>query len=107
MITQGTVVVSIIFYYDENGEPTWALGTAENKLNSNIDMYTNNGFCPDCEFEPTTDRVQVGVVNLAYSNTRNIDFDVNLQYPINSINWNLNDVTLTPLTNELFDPELQ
>jgi mono/diheme cytochrome c family protein len=107
VITQGTVVVSIIFYYDENGQPTWALGTAENKLNSNIDMYTNNGFCPDCEFEPTTDRVQVGAVNLAYSNTRNIDFDVNLQYPINSINWNLNDVTLTPLTNELFDPELQ
>ena len=79
----------------------------QNKLNSNIEMFTNNGFCPDCEFQPTTDRVLVGALNLAYSNSRLIDFDVNLVDPLNSINWQLNDVVLSPLSSELFDPALQ
>jgi mono/diheme cytochrome c family protein len=107
VITQGAVAVSVMFFYDDNGEPIWALGTAENKLNSNIEMFTNNGFCPDCEFQPTTDRVLVGALNLAYSNSRLIDFDVNLVDPLNSINWQLNDVVLSPLSSELFDPALQ
>ena len=29
VITQGAVTVSVMFFYDDNGEPIWALGTAE------------------------------------------------------------------------------
>ncbi len=107
VITQGSVAVSIIFYYDENGEPIWALGVGNNQTTTNIDMYANTGFCPDCDFGPTNDQVFVGTMNLIYSAERNIDFDVNLSLPINSINWNLNDVNLSPLSSEIFDPRLQ
>ncbi|TDR17417.1 YVTN family beta-propeller protein [Marinicella litoralis] len=107
VITQGPVAVAIMFYYDENGQPIWALGTGANLANTRIDMSANTGFCPDCDFAPTNDQVFVGTIELNYSSSRNIDFDVNLQYPLNSINWNLNGVNLTPLSNELFDPKIQ
>ncbi len=104
VITQGNTLVSIIFYYDEAGEPIWALGTGP--TDNSVDMYSFVGFCPDCDFNATTAQL-VGSQQLNFIPGRLIDFDVSLQAPTLSINWTLNDVALSPLSNEFFDPELQ
>ncbi|WP_223788520.1 YncE family protein [Marinicella meishanensis] len=103
--TQGHVTATIIYYYDELGEPKWALGTGPTDADS-IEMFTYQGFCPDCEFIATSNQL-VGAQQLTFLPDRLIDFDVSLQAPTLSLNWVLNNVTLQPISNEFFDPELQ
>lgn len=103
--TQGTTTASIIYYYDEQGEPRWALGTGPTDAEG-IDMYAYQGFCPDCSFTPTTNQL-VGSQHLTFLANRLIDFDVSLQAPIWSLNWVMNGVTLQPISNEFFDPSVQ
>lgn len=104
--TQGNVMVSIIYFFDENGAAKWALGTGPTENSDFIEMYYNTGFCPDCEL---TERTQesVGSIGFNFQTNRSINADVVIQSPTLSLNWNLNQVNLEPLSNEFFDPELQ
>jgi hypothetical protein len=104
--TQGGVIVSVIYYYNEFGEPVWALGAGENDSLTSVDMYHYNGFCPDCEFVETQAEL-VGAHGLQFNSDRSIDYAVSLQSPTRSLNWVINDVRLIPLSNEFFDPALQ
>ncbi len=103
--TQGDVVATILYYYDETGAPKWALGTGPTDSDS-IDMFSYTGFCPDCEFIQPANQL-VGSQQMIFLAGRQIDFDVSIQAPTLGINWLLNDVTLEPVSNEFFDPSLQ
>ena len=105
--TQGSAQVIIVYYYDENGQPRWAFANGENELSSHFDMLSFTGFCPDCEFVPTTNEI-IGSVDLQFNADRKIDFSLALDYPGNiTDSWLIDNVTLIPLSDELFDPELQ
>lgn len=103
--TQGNVLVSIIFYYDETGAAKWALGTGQTDDES-IPMYYNTGFCPDCNLTTRTQDL-VGSLEMNFMPNRQVNFDVNIQSPTLLLDWTLNDVILDPLSNEYFDPRLQ
>ncbi|MFC3195666.1 YncE family protein [Marinicella sediminis] len=104
--TQGSAIVSIIYYFNENGAPVWAIGAGQNDQVTSLDMYTNRGFCPDCAYQEPTFEL-AGVQGLVFLNERNIQFDVTLQSPTLPINWNTTNATLTPLSNPFFDPARQ
>ncbi len=105
VFTQGSTLVSLIYYYDEGGAPKWAIGTGSNS-NGSIDMFTVEGFCPDCDFVATTS-VPVGTQDMTFLPDRKIGYSVNLQSPEDNLNWQLDNQILTPISNVFFDPELQ
>ena len=106
VVTQGDVMVSVIYYYDEQGEPIWSLGVGDNAAATSVDMFASRGFCPDCAYvEPTSE--PVGVLGFEFLDERMIDFDVSLTEPGFSIDWTLEGVQLSPLSNEFFDPAMQ
>ncbi|MBL4659726.1 MAG: hypothetical protein JKY19_05175 [Alcanivoracaceae bacterium] len=105
--SQGASQVAVIYYYDENGQPRWTLGSGINKQNSTIDMLSFLGFCPDCEHFPPTNQV-VGTVDMQFEFGREIIFSTDITYPDNtSESWNINNTTLQAITSEFFDPEVQ
>ena len=55
--------------------------------------------------EPTSE--PVGVLGFQFLDERMIDFDVSLAEPGFAIDWTLEGVQLSPLSNEFFDPAMQ
>jgi hypothetical protein len=105
--TQAQSQVVVVYYYDENGMPRWSLGSTENQQNTNIEMLSFMGFCPDCDFVATTNEI-IGTINLNFGSSRDIDLSLALQYPDNTTdNWDINTADFTALSSEFFDSEVQ
>ena len=105
--TQGTAQVAVVYYYDENGLPRWSLGSTTNSDQSNIEMLSFTGFCPDCEFQPTQNTA-IGNLDLSFNENRNVLVSIDLSYPDNQqSSWQVSEVEFTPLSDEFFDPALQ
>ncbi|MFK8011937.1 MAG: YncE family protein [Marinicellaceae bacterium] len=103
---QGPSQVVVLYYYDENGLPRWSLGSAENNQNSIIEMSSFTGFCPDCAYEFPTSEIN-GSVNLEFLLNSKIQFDSAISFPGDSSDWNLNNISLSELSSEYFDPAVQ
>ncbi len=57
---QGEVEFAVLYFYDGNGDPTWALGATQlggAKAVVNHDMRSYRGFCPGCTYEGTSSEV--------------------------------------------------
>jgi mono/diheme cytochrome c family protein len=107
VMTIGQAQVAVVYYYDENGQPRWSLGSGDNSQNSVIEMLSFEGFCPDCEYDLPTNEV-IGSVTMDFDASRGINFSTQLSYPDNSNEfWDISATTLTALSSELFDPEVQ
>jgi len=105
--TQAQSQVVVVYYYDENGMPRWSLGSTENQQNTNIEMLSFMGFCPDCDFVATTNEI-IGTINLNFGSNRDIGLSLALQYPDNTTdNWDINTADFTALSSEFFDSEVQ
>ena len=105
--TQGESQVGIIYYYDENGQPRWSLGSGDNTQNSTLDMLSFQGFCPDCEYVAPSNSV-IGNMNLQFMANRQIGFSTDVSYPENSVaSWVVSSRTLSALSGEFFDPVVQ
>jgi DNA-binding beta-propeller fold protein YncE len=105
LTTLGQTAVSLLYYFDESGAPRWVLGTGDQQ-NQNMEMRAYTGFCPDCEWTETSSQV-VGSQSISYLADRLLEYTVSIQAPTLSLDWVINDVSLTPLSNEFKDPALQ
>ncbi len=105
--TQGEAQVGVIYYYDENGFPRWALGSGDNTQNSTLEMLSFQGFCPDCDYVAPSN-VSIGSMDLQFMINREILFSADVMYPDNSVDsWKINNSTLSVLSGEFFDPAIQ
>lgn len=105
--TRGQSQVAVVYYYDENGMPRWAIGNGDNTQNSTLEMLSVEGFCPDCVLTSTTNEL-IGTVDLLFNPNRGISFSTNIKYPNNqSDSWIVNSANLSALSDQFFDPEMQ
>ena len=105
--TQGDSQVAVVYYYDENGQPRWSLGSGDNSQSTALEMFSFTGFCPDCTHEATSN-LPIGFVEMAFSMDREINFSSNIKYSsTQSDSWVIDNVNLSALSGPFFDPEVQ
>lgn len=104
--TVGDVRVSLIYYYDGNNQPRWALGQGSNLNAETLTINSYTGFCPDCA------AVQVGVepvgqLRFDFAGARQADFHSEVRYPgTPESTWRRGPVHITPLSQPPLRPEL-
>ena len=76
----GNVRVGVLYYYDADRQPRWALGQTDNAVENTMPMASFSGFCPDCErVDPTF--VDAGTVSFRFDSLRMADFRSEVSYP--------------------------
>ncbi len=107
IITKGSVLIVVEYYYDETGQPRWVLASGENKLSSTLEMKSYKGFCPECSHVATTNEV-IGTADIEFISEAAIKFSSQITYPDNTNDtWSISDAVLSPLSSSFFDPEVQ
>lgn len=107
VFTQGQSQVAVVYYYDENGLPRWALGSDTNAQITDIALSSFLGFCPDCSWVSATGQT-IGNINLQFQPNRSIALSTHLTYPENLTGtWDINHTIFSALSDAVFDPEIQ
>ena len=105
--SKGDAIVMIVYYYDENGMPRWALGSGINIESGQMDLLSYSGFCPDCDFSVTTTQL-AGLINYDFSSPSHLSTNIDITYPDNQVGkWLLINQNLQAISSEFFDPEMQ
>ncbi len=81
-VNQGTNQVKVLYFYDQAGNPTWALGSGSSTAAmTTMDTYT--GTCPVCPFEDSVASA-AGTVTTTFSGQRNgvLSTNINLLSPL-------------------------
>lgn len=79
---QGAVEFGVLYFYDETGDPTWALGVQDDTPGLvPLDQFT--GFCPSCPWVRTSGK-RVGDYTRSFSTLTQgaVDVDVDLRPPL-------------------------
>lgn len=96
---QGNTEFSVLYFYDDQGQPRWALGVNEgNTATYTLDQFTA-GFCPNCELKVPVTKT-VGTITREFTSqsagVMSIDFD--LVEPLSG-SWKINDAQINNLSN--------
>jgi hypothetical protein len=97
--TQGNTEFSVLYFYDDQGKPRWALGVNEgNTATYTLDQFTE-GFCPTCEHKTPVTKA-AGTITREFTNqsTGVLSIDINLLTPLSGA-WIINDAQIINLSN--------
>ncbi|MEM9301884.1 MAG: hypothetical protein AAGE01_07220 [Pseudomonadota bacterium] len=76
----GDVRVGVLYYYDAERQPRWALCQSDNAAENAMTMLSFSGFCPDCDrTEPTF--VDAGAVTYRFDSLRTAAFSSAVTFP--------------------------
>jgi hypothetical protein len=96
-VNQGTSQVKVLYFYDEAGNPTWALGSgASTEAMTAMDTYT--GTCPACPFAGSV-ATAAGTVTTSYSGQLSgvLSTNINLLSPLLG-SWQIFEATISNLS---------
>ncbi len=96
--TRAGVRTAILFFYDGDNQPRWALGQDEGSAGT-LPMFSYRGFCPDCAYAAPT-RSASGSIDLTYDADRRarIRTDVfDASQP--AAPWRRDNAAIAPLTD--------
>ncbi len=103
--TQGQRQVAVVYYYDEIGNPRWAIGNGSNSNASMIEMLSVTGFCPGCDYQAPVNE-NIGSVSIEYAESDISNFSVILDYPQNNSDlWQIINRPLNPISSDFQAPE--
>ncbi len=97
---QGNTEFSVLYFYDQNGQSTWALGSSTQCSENSYQVNSLQGFCPSCPATiPITE--PAGKISLEmYSNHHGIlSTDINLNPPLAG-HWKTDHVTINNLSSD-------
>lgn len=97
---QGAVEFGVLYFYDEAGDPTWALGVQDDTPGLvPLDQFT--GFCPSCPWVRTSGK-RVGDYTRSFSTLTQgaVDVDVDLRPPLKGA-WQREDVEIRMLSEPI------
>ncbi|MEE9425371.1 MAG: hypothetical protein V3V18_10410 [Methylococcales bacterium] len=96
---QGNTEFSVLYFYDDQGQPVWALGVNEgNTATYTLDQFTE-GFCPNCELKvPVTKTVGTLTREFTSQSAGVISIDFDLVEPLSGP-WKINDAQINNLSN--------
>lgn len=97
--SQGNTEFAVVYFYDDQGDPRWALGVKEgNSMTYSLDQFTS-GFCPVCD---KTDSITQAVGTLTRQFTSSsagiLSIDFTLNDPLSGA-WIINDAQIVNLSN--------
>ena len=89
--------VSVVYFYDSNGAPVWALGSHNNPQLHTYTVNTYRGSCPTCAFTPPVSTL-AGTITTQLSSPASgrLSTDIALQTPLAG-DWIVNDVAIDNL----------
>ncbi len=96
-VNQGTTQVNVLYFYDQAGNPTWALGsTPATTPITNMDSFT--GTCPVCPFESSV-ATTAGTVTTSFSGQLSgvLSTNINLLSPLLG-SWQIFEATISNLS---------
>jgi hypothetical protein len=95
--------VGVMYFYDADNQPRWALGTGANNVQGEIAMGSFSGFCPGCEFVEATS-VDGGQIDVLFGTLRTATFSSNVNYPgLTNSTWERSSVSIIPLSDPAVD----
>jgi DNA-binding beta-propeller fold protein YncE len=103
---QGDVRVTVLYFYDADNQPRWALGQGNNSAAGLTEMLSFTGFCPDCErIEPVF--VAAGQVDVTFADERSGSFTSTTGFPgLADSDWVRTEVDFVSLSDAWRDPAL-
>ncbi|MCK7594237.1 YncE family protein [Pseudomarimonas salicorniae] len=99
--TEGDVRGALLYYYASNGEPRWALGLGDNRVDAEqVALLGFRGFCPACPAGPVTSSA-LGSLDWRFDGGREflLHTDIGGNDP-----WQRSAAQLAPLSDPAFDP---
>jgi len=97
--TQGNREFSVLYFYDDQGKPRWALGVNDNHaITYSLDQYTQ-GFCPVCT-QTTPVAKMLGTISREFSSQSSgtLSVDFNLAEPLSGA-WTIDNAQIINLSN--------
>lgn len=93
VVEQGSVVVTVLYFYDASGEPVWALGN--NQTGYRLDIY--RGSCPYCSVIPTSYDT-IGQLSFNFDNLKEgtLSTQIKLKPPLSG-SWNISNASIRNL----------
>ncbi len=103
LYTKGDTRVAVVYFYDADNEPRWALGQSDNAPAGVVEMLSFEGFCPDCaRVDPTI--LDGGSIELEFESLRAARFSSAVDYPgLAGSGWPRADVAIVPLSDPAVD----
>ncbi|MCB1607296.1 MAG: hypothetical protein KDI71_10005 [Xanthomonadales bacterium] len=99
--TDGDLRVAILYFYDADNQPRWTLGQGLNSDEEVLPMWSFTGFCPDCEFVPTS-FVDAGSLQFRFDGARNATVTTNTFFAGQPMApWQRGPVPIVPLSDEV------
>ncbi|MEM9302700.1 MAG: hypothetical protein AAGE01_11340 [Pseudomonadota bacterium] len=103
LYSQGAERVGVLYFYDADNQPRWALGQGGNDLAGELAMFRFAGFCPDCDrIEPQA--VSAGALDLVFDSERSGVVTSTVVYPdLADSGWPRTGVAIVPLSDPYLD----
>ncbi|MDJ0657320.1 MAG: hypothetical protein QNJ40_24375 [Xanthomonadales bacterium] len=103
--TRGDVRVVVAYFYDANNQPRWTIGQSTNSQTGAVDMLSVNGFCPDCQFVPTSTAAG-GALTLSFEEfERKTGLEMAVDYPDVADSLFERNAEMVPLSDKPVDFE--
>jgi hypothetical protein len=101
---QGGLEFTVIYYYDAQGNPRWALGNnASAGANNSMEVSSFTGFCPTCAWVQI-EGVTAGTISHAIGNPTEGLISTSVTYPgPEGGAWNRQDVSIQSLSDPVMD----
>ncbi len=98
---QGDTEFGVVYFYDKQGQPVWALGVKDAPGDKVIDLDQFKGVCPGCDWAPQT-AVPTGSLEREFLDARNgtVETDISLQPPLDGA-WNRGPVDMEILSDPI------
>jgi hypothetical protein len=96
----GTQDLAVVYFYDAQGEPTWALGTGSFDATLELESFFSETLCPGCAGAPLRESIPAGTLDVAVERRKRglLDIDVSFPSPIEG-QWSRTDLEIQPLTD--------
>lgn len=103
--TEGDTSVVIVYFYDTNQQPRWALGASTNNASQIFELRSFSGFCPDCEALPTPS-VSTGQLTLNFSDARHSRLQIDVSHANQpGPHWLRGPLNFVPFSDPPLHPE--
>ncbi|MEE9411906.1 MAG: M4 family metallopeptidase [Methylococcales bacterium] len=96
-VNQGSTSVNVLYFYDQAGNPRWALGSDASSQTPTI-MNTFSGACPVCPFESSV-ATAAGTVTASFADQLNgtLSTDISLPSPLSG-SWQIFGASISNLS---------
>lgn len=105
LFSEGDVRGAVAYFYDDQNQPRWVLGTGANTRNARVTMNSHRGFCPHCPATPLVTDAG-GAIALDFTGARAATLSTEVFYAGRpAAPWRRGPIGITLFTDPVLRPE--